>query len=416
MWKWINYLKDPYLVLDVQKYFGVYPIDDRFDKRQSNILNGNLVNNKKKEKSLNTLSNGSAATIYSDDNESAVTSSSDTETKQYVVTNKFWYYLFVLGTELGDELFYASFIPFWFWNIDGAVGRRVVMVWTTIMCIGQGIKDIVCWPRPASPPVFRLQQKWALEYGMPSTHAMVGISIPFSVLLYTMQRYEYPVIIGFVIAVLWCTVISVSRLYLGMHTVLDVIVGLLLASLLMLPIVPLVDHLDRYILTSQWSPVLLLSISILIIAFYPKSNVWTPTRQDTTMVMSVCVGVHIGAWTNYQLGIMSEPQMPPPYSVIWPSYEMLGLALLRVALGFSCILATRAVCKSASYATLCFLLRLNSTDLRRSVHTGPSSAKNTVELCYKYITYAAMGFNTVHLLPSVFSLLGIHRPSFYTEI
>lgn len=416
MSKWINYFKDPYLVLEIQKFFGVYPLNDKFAKKHfNNTSNGNAVQFKKKDKNNRVIINGSINEIV-DDTESAVTSGSDTETKDYIVTNKFWYYLFVFGTELGDEIFYASFIPFWFWNIDGAVGRRVVMVWTMIMCIGQGIKDIVCWPRPASPPVCRLQQKWALEYGMPSTHAMVGISIPFSVVLYTMQRYEYPVSIGFIIAFLWCAVISVSRLYLGMHTVLDVIVGLLLASLLMIPIVPLVDLMDSYILTSQWSPMLLIFISIAIIAYYPKSNIWTPTRQDTTMVVSVCIGVQIGAWTNYQLGIMSEPQTSPPYSVIWPSYEMLGLALLRVALGFSCIIATRALCKSASYATLCFLLRLNSSDLRRIAHTGPSSAKNTVELCYKYITYAAMGFNTLYLLPSVFSMLGIHRPSFYTEI
>lgn len=55
---------------------------------------------------------------------------------------------------------------------------------------------------------------------MPSTHAMVGVSIPFSVLLYTMNRYQYDLPLGLTIAVLWCTVICVSRLYLGMHTVL----------------------------------------------------------------------------------------------------------------------------------------------------------------------------------------------------
>jgi sphingosine-1-phosphate phosphatase 1 len=55
---------------------------------------------------------------------------------------------------------------------------------------GQGIKDIVRWPRPRCPPVVQLQKKWALEYGMPSTHAMVGVTIPFSVILYTMNRYQ----------------------------------------------------------------------------------------------------------------------------------------------------------------------------------------------------------------------------------
>lgn len=43
------------------------------------------------------------------------------------------------------------------------------------------------------------------------------------------------------------------------------------------------------------------------------------------MVLSVCTGVHIGAWTNYRLGQMSAPHHPPPYAIIWPSYSMIGL-------------------------------------------------------------------------------------------
>lgn len=66
---------------------------------------------------------------------------SDDEKKQevhggFTVTNKFWYYVFVLGTALGDEIFYSCFIPFWFWNVDGFVGRRVVLVWTIVMYMG----------------------------------------------------------------------------------------------------------------------------------------------------------------------------------------------------------------------------------------------------------------------------------------
>lgn len=81
------------------------------------------------------------------------------------------------------------------------------------------MKDIIQWERPGYP-IVKLQSKWALEYGMPSTHAMVGISIPFSVLLYTMGRYQYNVGVGLAIATAWCTIVCLSRLYLGMHTVL----------------------------------------------------------------------------------------------------------------------------------------------------------------------------------------------------
>jgi sphingosine-1-phosphate phosphatase 1 len=43
---------------------------------------------------------------------------------------------------------------------------------------------------PAMPPVVQLESKWALEYGMPSTHAMVGLSVPFSILVFTYGRYQ----------------------------------------------------------------------------------------------------------------------------------------------------------------------------------------------------------------------------------
>ena len=55
---------------------------------------------------------------------------------------------------------------------------------------GQGMKDIVRWERPSMPPVVQLESKWALEYGMPSTHAMVGLAIPVSILYFTYGRYQ----------------------------------------------------------------------------------------------------------------------------------------------------------------------------------------------------------------------------------
>ncbi|XP_063241950.1 sphingosine-1-phosphate phosphatase 1-like [Bacillus rossius redtenbacheri] len=410
------YLQNPHLVARIQEYFGVKILTNQggsFNQRQcvdsdvkSENANISQVSNKRKvTQGKRFLKNGieSNGHVSSEIGEETVSSESESESKHYLVSNKFWYYLFVLGTALGDEIFYASFIPFWFWNIDGAVGRRVVLVWTIIMYIGQGIKDIVRIPRPSCPPVVRLQKKWAMEYGMPSTHAMVGVSIPFSVLLYTVNRYQYSLALGLLFAVAWCAVICVSRLYLGMHSVLDVVVGLVLALFLMVPVVPLVDALDHWILTWRWSPVVLLATSILMIVLYPTSDRWTPTRGDTTMIVSVCAGVHVGAWTNYQLGILSASGDPPPYAVIWPSCAMLGLGFLRTAIGFCCVLATRAVGKSASYATLCALPRC-------------SPGRDAVALAYSFATCYLMGFNTVYLLPSVFRLLGIERPTFYTEI
>uniref|UniRef100_A0A1L8DYC7 Putative sphingoid base-phosphate phosphatase n=1 Tax=Nyssomyia neivai TaxID=330878 RepID=A0A1L8DYC7_9DIPT len=401
MREYIEYLKDPELVVKCQEFFGIQYKDRAPKVTATNGSSGGL----RKEK----ISPKKTAEHDGDD------SSSSEEELRCRITNKFWYYLFVLGTELGDEIFYASFIPFWFWNIDGAVGRRMVMVWALVMYVGQGLKDVIRSPRPGHP-VQKLQTKWALEYGLPSTHAMVSVAIPFSVLIYTLDRYQYPAIVGIAISLIWSTVICFSRIYLGMHSVLDIVAGLLLTGALMLPLIPLVDWADYHILSHQFSPFLLLIISILLITIYPRADRWTPTRGDTTLCLAVCVGIHIGAWINFQAGDMKVPTTEPPYPVIWPSHRLLGQILLRTVLGLCAIVATRAIAKSVSYALICAILGKSRQQVRQSADTLENRTKIIVDLFYKYFTYFWIGFNTQYLLPNFFKLLGIGRPDFYTEI
>lgn len=419
----IEYLKDASLVARIQKYFGVkiHYTQSRKEYCKENLLseihdtnsrNIKLNSNIFLLKSEGIKENGYTATeekiinvnVYTDDKQKQ---SSNIYNTNYTITNYFWYYLFLFGTVLGDEIFYSTFIPFWFWNIDGAVGRRVVLVWAIVMTIGQILKDIICWARPACPPAVRLQDKWSEEYGMPSTHAMIGISIPFSVVLFTMNRYIYPISIGWTIATLWCTIVCMSRLYLGMHTVLDILAGLLLAIALMIPLVPIVEITDYYVLTNIWALAILIALSIGVIVYYPCSKKWTPTRGDTTMVVSVTTGVHVGAWLNYNIGSMSAPTKSPPYDIIWPSYPMFGCMILRTILGFCSILATRAACKSFIYGTICAILKINSKDIKKSENYSENKNKILIDLLHKYMTCFMIGVNTVYLLPNVFTMIGI---------
>ncbi|XP_013187137.2 sphingosine-1-phosphate phosphatase 1 [Amyelois transitella] len=410
----IEYLNDPLLVVKVQNFFGVI-YKKHVENNESSVIHSEHLerldeeNDLKQHKRIPSNTSSSSQSSYETD------SSVEKEEIECTISNKFWYYLFVIGTALGDEIFYATFIPFWFWNVDGAVGRRVVLVWTVVMYIGQGFKDIIRWPRPGYP-VKKLQTKWAIEYGMPSTHAMVGVSIPFSVLLYTMDRYQYPVHWGLIIAVAWCSLICVSRVYLGMHSVLDIAAGLLLSSALLVVLIPVVDWLDGVLLTSHCSPALVIAVSILVIVFHPNADKWTPTRGDTTMIVSVCAGILTGSWTNYQLGNMAPSDSNPPYEIIWPSIDMIGCTILRTILGFCGVLATRAIGKSISYAFVCALLGKDKNELRNSENSLDNKNKIIVELSYKYFTYGMIGFNTTYVFPNVFDLLFINRPTYYTEI
>lgn len=158
----IDYLKDPQLVATIQKFFGVKIYYDKHfeefkpktvqtekrehicmkvDRNEENYI---LTFHNRKINGYNTNSSKkfnkcTEQTEFLKQNESIneEETSSFSENPHYAITNLFWYYLFLFGTELGDEIFYSSFIPFLFWNIDGAVGRRVVLVWAIIMTIGK---------------------------------------------------------------------------------------------------------------------------------------------------------------------------------------------------------------------------------------------------------------------------------------
>lgn len=136
MWSYIEYLKDPHLVLYVQQFFGV---SHKEEKKLNNVKkNDDLLHEDTEVLSDDSENHKFSNNHYYDEtNKEESSSDSDSEKKNYKINNYFWYYVFVLGTELGDEIFYATFIPFWFWNIDGAVGRRIVMVWSIVMYIGK---------------------------------------------------------------------------------------------------------------------------------------------------------------------------------------------------------------------------------------------------------------------------------------
>lgn len=158
-------LNDPHLVAKFQRFFGVeQKIHPAEPERRENdtddddaialgrynsklIYPSSLLNdsddqlahpyNLRSRKSYHTRSRSDC---------SASSSSPDTSSqndKDYTVRWSFFYYLFHIGAGLGNEMFYCCFFPYWFWNVDGYVCRRLVLTWCIIMYIGQALKDVV---------------------------------------------------------------------------------------------------------------------------------------------------------------------------------------------------------------------------------------------------------------------------------
>ncbi|XP_048830036.1 sphingosine-1-phosphate phosphatase 1 [Brienomyrus brachyistius] len=322
--------------------------------------------------------------------------------QEFLIENKLLYYLFTFGTELGNELFYITFFPFFIWNIDPYIGRRLILVWVWVMYLGQCTKDLIRWSRPASPPVVKVEMFYNSEYSMPSTHAMSGTAIPFSLFLLTYSRWEYPMPLGLALALSWCVLVCLSRIYMGMHSILDVIAGFLYSALILLLFYPALDVVDTFNQTCPYAPLAIISLHLGLGLFSFTLDTWSTSRGDTAQILGTGAGIALGAHLNRRLGLLPDPSewqlpfSPPPISA-----ALLARTVLRLLLGVVVLLATRAIMKTVTIPAVCRLVGVPSHDVREA------RQHMEVELPYRYIVYGTVGFNCFFLVPFLFSYVGL---------
>eukprot|EP00066_Takifugu_rubripes_P010669 XP_003978677.1 PREDICTED: sphingosine-1-phosphate phosphatase 1 [Takifugu rubripes] len=317
--------------------------------------------------------------------------------QEFVIENRFLYYLFSFGTELGNELFYIIFFPFLTWNLGAFVSRRLVMVWVWVMYLGQCTKDVIGWSRPASPPVVKVEMFYNSEYSMPSTHAMSGTAIPFALFFMTCSRWEYPDLLGFSLALCWCLLVCVSRIYMGMHSVLDVIVGVLYSALILLLFLPVLDRMDSFNLTCRYAPLVVVSLHLGLGLFSFTLDTWSTSRGDTAQILGVGVGVALASHLNHQLGLMPDPSPEQlPFAAPELSVRLAAVAALRLTVGVCVLLATRALMKAVTIPLVCRVSGVSSGDIRKA------RQHMEVELPYRFIVYGTLGFSMQFLVPLLF--------------
>ncbi|KAM5273082.1 sphingosine-1-phosphate phosphatase 1 [Ctenodactylus gundi] len=318
------------------------------------------------------------------------------------VSNWPLYYLFCFGTELGNELFYILFFPFWIWNLDPLVGRRLVIIWVMVMYLGQCTKDVIRWPRPASPPVVKLEVLYNSEYGLPSTHAMSGTAIPISLVLLTYGRWQYPLIYGLILIPCWSSLVCLSRIYMGMHSVLDIIAGFLSTILILAVFYPFVDLIDSFNQTHEFAPLIIIGLHLALGIFSFTLDTWSTSRGDTAEILGSGAGIACGSHVSHSMGLILDPpldRLPLPRPPI--TLTLFGKAILRVLIGMVFVLIVRDIMKKITIPLACKIFNIPCDDIRKA------RQHMEVELPYRYITYGIVGFSITFLVPYIFSFIGI---------
>ncbi|XP_048585681.1 sphingosine-1-phosphate phosphatase 2 [Nematostella vectensis] len=319
--------------------------------------------------------------------------------EQKYTYNPFFHWLFTLGATLGYEVFYITFFPFVFWNMDEYVARRLVFLWCLFMYVGQCAKDVIQWPRPPCPPVISVEKRFECEYGMPSTHAIVGALIPFTLVYYTYDRYEYPLPVGIAVFVCWCLLVCSSRLYMGMHTLQDVLAGLALTVAMLVVVIPVLDvQLENWVLTSPSAPIFIVAIPLAMCVLYPTPPLKTETKADTIMVVGVGVGVLLASWARFAPTRVPDPYLGTPFLITFPGFDRVMAMLSRFLLGIMILAPTRSVMKALIHMVLPRVL---------PKYLEPKLEKDFIEHTHRFITYTVVGFNAVFIVPMCFEYFGI---------
>lgn len=141
------------------------------------------------------------------------------------------------------------FIPLYFilvWLLwSERWGARLFYLLMTTM-ISWRILKYVCWmarPCQLSPAVGVI---CTTHPGMPSGAAMISIVVPGFFI------YAYPRAWAWVVGVTCGVLLALSRIYLGMHFVSDVLAGWLVGALLLCAFIKLHRPIERWLSTSNW--------------------------------------------------------------------------------------------------------------------------------------------------------------------
>ncbi|CAG8545222.1 12611_t:CDS:10 [Ambispora leptoticha] len=266
-----------------------------------------------------------------------------------------WY--FPVTSNLGTHTFYMVCLPLLFWFGYAPLGRGLTLVVASGVFWTGFVKDMLCLPRPLSPPIKRMTMSGThhLEYGFPSTHTANAISITLYLLAFVTQINDIdPNTRQLCVAALivYCVSVVLGRIYCGMHSITDLIGGTIMGALLWWFQWNWQSDIDAFVLNDSWFvPMSIISVTIFLIYIFPEPVDNCPCFEDCVAFAGVIMGLLPGCWRYAQskYSLSGSDRANVPYD-----YQTVGLpkSLGRLVIGVAILFIWRMVMKKILYTTL----------------------------------------------------------------
>lgn len=217
------------------------------------------------------------------------------------ITNQFIFMYFKIASALGDECFYL--MPGLFW-LAFPLAIPFVTNFLVLLIMGQLTKDLFRLPRPiankdciSANPLIVLDSSYETEYGLPSTHTMSGL-LPIALLLsYSRHSDEQPSASAWLLCAIYATSVALSRLYLGVHSIYDIIGGAVLGGGLIIILHMYGDILDTILYQQWYSIFIILGSTFIFTTSYPGTRrAWTASYGTSAEVFGAWLGLSLAMW------------------------------------------------------------------------------------------------------------------------
>ena len=248
---------------------------------------------------------------------------------------------FSLITHFGEETLFIIAGLLFFWCIDKMEGYFLLSVGLSGTVINQFLKLWFRIPRPwVKDPNFTIVESARAEatgYSFPSGHTQSSVGIFGGLARWNKTLW----LRGISIAL--CVLVPLSRLYLGVHTPLDVGVSIVIALALAFGLYPLIRNAQN---SSKTMRLLLVSMTVLAVAyvlfieFYPFADVDPTNFASGAKNAYTMLGCMLGVWVTYEVD--SRYTNFETKAVWWAQ-------LLKLLLGFALIMGIRAGLKTPLY-------------------------------------------------------------------
>ncbi|KAK8843376.1 hypothetical protein IAR55_007033 [Kwoniella newhampshirensis] len=258
--------------------------------------------------------------------------------------DKYFYWTAIFGT----HTFFMAFLPLFFFFNHPVKGRGMTYVVGLGIYISSFSKDLVCVPRPYSPPVIRLSMSTHHhEYGFPSSHSTNSVSIALFLGQWIFEAREYfgwnVVMSTWSMLFFYAASVVGGRVYTGMHSTADILGGTAMGIACWALWIFVGDGVEEWVNTgTSLVPALSIPITLALVRYHPEPVDDCPCFEDAIAVLAVINGLFVGHWWS----VFGQDDIPA--RSIFTDGPGLGLVIIavRLVLGLGVLFAWRLVAKT----------------------------------------------------------------------